>query len=108
LRKIGEKQEHGNQDGIINWNNNYMGNKEICVFCTNPIIKGRKIVRNEYAWAFPTNIPIVPGHVLICPIRCVADFNDLTPEEVSAIFDLQKRLKKSLQKTFSTDGFYYA
>ena len=25
---------------------------------------------------------------------CVADFNDLTKEEVAAIFDLQKKLKK--------------
>lgn len=82
--------------------------KQNCVFCTNPGVKEREIIRNEYAWAFPTNIPIVPGHVLICPIRCVDNFNDLTGEEVVAIFDLQKKLKKSLQKTFSAEGFNYA
>jgi diadenosine tetraphosphate (Ap4A) HIT family hydrolase len=84
-----------------------MNNKN-CVFYTNPGVKEREIIRNEYAWAFPTNIPIVPGHILICPIRCVADFNDLTKEEVSAIFDLQKILKASLQKAFNAEGFNYA
>ncbi|MBI3888535.1 HIT domain-containing protein [Candidatus Nomurabacteria bacterium] len=85
-----------------------MENKKICVFCTNPGVKEREIIRNELAWAFPTNIPIVPGHVLICPIRCVDDFNDLTQEEVLAIFDLQKKLKKAFKKVFGAEGFNYA
>lgn len=79
-----------------------------CVFCTSPDIKAREITRNELAWAFPTNIPIVPGHILICPIRCVADFNDLTKEEVAAIFDLQKKLKKAFKELLNADGFNYA
>lgn len=82
--------------------------KEICVFCTNPDVKKREIMRNKYAWAFPTNIPIVPGHVLVCPIRCVSNFDDLTSEEVIAIFDLQKKLKNSLNKAFGAEGFNYA
>ena len=85
-----------------------MSKKENCVFCTNSDVKDREIIRNEYAWAFPTNIPIVPGHILICPRRCVDNFNDLTTEEVTAIFDLQKKLKKSLQETFNAEGFNYA
>jgi histidine triad (HIT) family protein len=85
-----------------------MENNKVCVFCTNPGVKEREIIRNELAWAFPTNIPIVPGHVLICPIRCVADFNDLTKEEVAAIFDLQKKLKKTFKKVFGAEGFNYA
>lgn len=85
-----------------------MENKKECVYCTLPEIKEREIVRNELAWAFPTNIPIVPGHVLICPIRCVAKFEDLTEEEVKAIRDLQKRLKDALIKLFGSTGFNYA
>lgn len=85
-----------------------MINKKNCVFCTNPKVKTREIMRNKYAFAFPTNIPIVPGHVLICPIRCVDNFNDLTQEEVAGIFDLQKKLKKALQMAFSARGFNYA
>ena len=85
-----------------------MENKKVCVFCTNPRVKEREIIRNKHAWAFPTNIPIVPGHILICPIRCVADFNDLTKAEVVAIFDLQKKLKKVFKKVFRAEGFNYA
>lgn len=85
-----------------------MNNKKVCAYCTLPDVKDREVVRNELAWAFATNIPIVPGHVLICPIRCVADFNGLTPAEVAAIFDLQKNLKKALHKAFGAEGFNYA
>ncbi len=88
-----------------------MGNQMInenCVYCTNTEVKSREIIRNEYAWAFPTNIPIVPGHILISPIRCVAKFEDLTPEEVSAIFDLREKLRASLIKSFDAEGFNYA
>ncbi|OGZ54546.1 MAG: hypothetical protein A3B25_02480 [Candidatus Ryanbacteria bacterium RIFCSPLOWO2_01_FULL_48_26] len=67
-----------------------------------------EIARNKFAWAFPTNIPIVPGHVLICPIRCVPTFEELTEEERKAIFDLQTKLKKALTKLFGAEGFNQA
>ncbi len=79
-----------------------------CVFCELPKIKEREIARNKFAWAFLTNIPIVPGHALICPIRCVSSFEDLTSEEKSAIFDLQTKLKKTLTKLFGAEGFHEA
>jgi histidine triad (HIT) family protein len=82
--------------------------KENCAYCSNSEVKSREIIRNEYAWAFPTNIPIVPGHILICPIRCVANFEDLTKEEISAIFDLRDKLRKALINAFGAEGFNYA
>jgi histidine triad (HIT) family protein len=79
-----------------------------CAFCEIVANKDREIVRNELAWAFPTNIPIVPGHILVVPVRCVATFEELTKEEISAIFDLVKQLKDSLKKVFQAEGFNYA
>lgn len=79
-----------------------------CVFCSLPEIKAREIARNKYAWVFPTNIPIVPGHLLIAPIRCVATFDELSPEEVKAIFYLRKKMAKVLRKVFGAEGFNYA
>ncbi len=79
-----------------------------CAFCTIPEIKARTIIENKYAWAFPTNIPIVPGHVLISPKRCVATFEDMTKEEQSAVFSLQSKLKTALKKTFTAEGFNIA
>ncbi len=79
-----------------------------CAYCSIPEIKARTIAENKYAWAFPTNIPIVPGHILIAPKRCVAKFEDMTKTEVAAIFDLLQILKTALQKTFKPEGFNFA
>ena len=79
-----------------------------CVYCELPEIKEREITRNDFAWAFLTNIPIVPGHVLITPIRCVATFEELTEDEKKAIFDLQTKLKKAFVKLFGAEGFNVA
>lgn len=79
-----------------------------CPYCEIPDIRNREIIRNELAWAFPTNIPIVPGHVLVAPIRCVATFEELTKDEIKAIFDLREKLKIALTKIFKTEGFNYA
>lgn len=81
---------------------------KICVYCTKPEIKARTIVKNELAFAFPTYIPITPGHTLICPIRCVATVDELTVDELLAIFDLRKKLRQALTKVFDIDGFNYA
>lgn len=84
--------------------------KEIrCVFCELPEIKNRGlIVQNNLAWAFPTNIPIVPGHLLIVPNRCVAKVEDLTASELTAIFELVFKLKPVLAKLFGATGFNFA
>ncbi|OGF21406.1 hypothetical protein A2316_03745 [Candidatus Falkowbacteria bacterium RIFOXYB2_FULL_38_15] len=73
-----------------------------------PEIKNRIIITNKLAFAFPTNIPIVPGHLLICPKRRVATIDELTGAELLALFDLTRILKKSLIKTFNAEGFNYA
>ena len=79
-----------------------------CPYCEIPEVQKRAIIRNGLAWAFPTNIPIVPGHVLIAPVRCVALFEDLTTAEKQAIFDLRDQVKKALVKAFGAEGFNYA
>jgi histidine triad (HIT) family protein len=79
-----------------------------CTYCTNIEIKARRIVENEYAYAFPTNIPIVPGHTLVCPKRCVAKFDELTIEELNAIRELTLQVTRALTKTFEAEGFNFA
>ncbi len=82
--------------------------KSKCVFCELPEIKARTVIENKLAWAFLTNIPITPGHILISPIRCVATFDELTDEEVLAIFELRKKLVPILKKLFGAEGFHFA
>lgn len=79
-----------------------------CIYCSNADIKARKIIGNRSAWAFPTNIPIVPGHILIIPKRCIAKYESLTQREKSAIEELRIKIIKALKKVFKAEGFNYA
>jgi diadenosine tetraphosphate (Ap4A) HIT family hydrolase len=79
-----------------------------CAYCEIPEIKERTIARNDWAWAFPTNIPITPGHTLISPKRCVAKYEDLTAEEKDAIEDLRIKICESLKRSFGAEGFNFA
>lgn len=83
-------------------------NQKACVYCSNIDVKNRKIISNNLAWVFPTNIPIVPGHVLIAPKRCVARFEDLTSKEKKSIEELRVKIIKALRKAFKAEGFNYA
>lgn len=79
-----------------------------CVYCTLPEIKERTIVENQLARAFPTNIPITPGHVLVIPKRHVAKYDDLTTEEKLAIEELRIKLVVALKQLFQAEGFHFA
>lgn len=79
-----------------------------CVYCELPEIKQRGSIQNNLAWAFPTNIPVVPGHMLICPIRHVTKYEELTSEEKIAIENLREKLVPALTKLFEAEGFNYA
>ncbi len=79
-----------------------------CAFCELDVIKKREIVSNNLAWAFPTNIPIVPGHILIAPRRCVASYEGLTENEKAAIEKLRVKICNALKKLFDAEGFNFA
>jgi len=80
-----------------------------CAFCTAPDITNvRLIIRNDLVQAFPTNIPITPGHTIICPVRHVEKFEELTDGEKGAILELASKIKKALKELFGAEGFHYA
>ena len=79
-----------------------------CVFCENPDIRVRTIIENDEAFVFPTNIPIVPGHVLISPKRHVKSYEELTSSEKNAIEKLRVQMHGALIKAFQAEGFNYA
>lgn len=78
---------------------------KLCVYCTMPEIRNREIVGNDLAWAFPTNIPITPGHTLVSPRRCVRTLAELTSEERLAIMNLSDTIMSALRKTHGAEGF---
>ena len=87
---------------IINQSNN-------CPFCIVDAIEKQRIIYGDALLkVFPTNIPIVPGHVLICPTRHVSKIDDLKDEELLAVRDFIVRLKTVLRKVFGAEGFNFA
>lgn len=82
-----------------------MTSQKSCVYCTLPEIKKRMVVENELAWAFPTNIPITEGHILVAPKRCVAKLDELTNEERLSVLSLADTMMFTLKKAYSVEGF---
>lgn len=73
-----------------------------------PRIKERVVARNPLAFSFLSHMPIVPGHVLICPIRVVSSSEDLRLEEWQAILDLKSQVCRALKQAFQAEGFNFA
>lgn len=76
-----------------------------CIYCTIPEIKKRMIIDNKLAWAFPTNIPITKGHILIAPKSCIRSLRELSIEERLAIFELADKVMDALRKLYKSEGF---
>jgi diadenosine tetraphosphate (Ap4A) HIT family hydrolase len=81
---------------------------DACPFCNDPAIEERTIVRNKYVRAFPTNIPIVPMHVLVIPARHVGTIGELSNEEKNALFEMIERLCELFRASFGAEGFNVA
>ena len=81
---------------------------EKCVFCELPEIKEREIASNNLARAFLTNRPIVSGHTLVIPIRCVQRYEELTKNEKEAIEGLRNNITNALKKSFNAEGFNFS
>ena len=79
-----------------------------CPFCNPKNVSVRIIYKDNLVMAFPTNIPIIPGHILICPVRHVSKIDQLSNEELIAIKDLMIRLKSSLIISLNVEGFNVA
>lgn len=79
-----------------------------CFQPDNPGIKERLIACNELAFSFLSHIPIVPGHLIICPVRVVETCEELTLPEWQAILQLKQQVCMSLKKVFGAEGFNFA
>jgi len=108
LPRIGGEPNPGNPAGSMSLNNSSYYYTMRCVYCELPEVKMRQIIENDLAWAFPTNIPITPGHTLIVPKRCVGAYDDLTSEEKVAIEDLRMKIVVALRKLSWAEGFNFA
>ncbi len=75
-----------------------------CLFCNLP--DNLKIqAENDLAFAVFDGFPVNPGHVLVIPKRHVANYFELTKNELSAIQELLFLMKSRVEKEFHPDGF---
>ncbi len=79
-----------------------------CVFCSLPAVRQRFIVATRLSAAFPTNIPIVPGHTILIPRRHIARWDELTPAEQADLEALRQRICAALRHAFGAEGFNFA
>jgi len=52
--------------------------------------------------------PLLPGHVLVCPARRVARFNDLTTSEVTDLFQTVQRVSRMVERVFGASALNIA
>ncbi|XP_020926415.1 bis(5'-adenosyl)-triphosphatase isoform X2 [Sus scrofa] len=56
--------------------------------------------KTELSFALVNRKPVVPGHVLVCPLRPVERFRDLRPDEVADLFQVTQRVGTVVEKHF--------
>lgn len=52
--------------------------------------------------------PLVPGHVLVCPIRRVPRFTDLTPNETADLFLTVRQVSRMIERLYQASSLNIA
>jgi len=79
-----------------------------CPFCRAPgaaAEEGLVFARGEHVFALLNLYPYNSGHVMVCPFRHVADYTDLTDEEVVELAAFTQKSMKVLRTLSGAHGF---
>ena len=76
-----------------------------CIFCEIKKTKSRIILENTYAYAISDQYKVSQGHTLIILKRHVSSLFEASSEELTAIFDLAKKVQKLVSKQYQPDGY---
>lgn len=80
-----------------------MATHDQCIFCN--LSSERIIAENELCLAIRDGFPVTKGHTLIIPKRHVADYFDLTSNEITAMQTMMKEVKCQLDNELHPDGY---
>ncbi|GAA1444778.1 HIT family protein [Leifsonia poae] len=89
--------QHGQQPG-----------HEDCPFCVAPTMSDEDALivhRGTHAFALLNLFPYNSGHVLVCPYRHVALYDEATPEEVAEIGSITQTAMRVIRQVSKNDGF---
>ena len=79
-----------------------------CPFCLAPRMTDEKaliVARGTHAYVLLNLFPYNSGHLLICPYRHVAMYDEATPEEIAEIGSLTQVAMRVLSTVSHCDGF---
>ena len=65
-------------------------------------------LRTPLSFALVNRKPVVPGHVLVCPLRPAERFRDLRPDEVSDLFATAQRVADLVEGHFGATSLTIA
>ncbi|XP_072522208.1 bis(5'-adenosyl)-triphosphatase isoform X2 [Salminus brasiliensis] len=73
------------------------------------VIKATAVfLRTELTFALVNRKPVVPGHVLVCPLRPVERFRDLRPDEVADLFTTTQRVANIVEQHYKASSLTIA
>jgi len=81
---------------------------EGCPFCVAPGLTGDEglvFARGTHVFGVMNLYPYNSGHVMFCPYRHVADYSDLTVEEVAELGSMTQRAMTVLRQVSGAQGF---
>jgi ATP adenylyltransferase len=82
---------------------------ERCIFCAgaSPDAEGaeRVIERGDRCFTMLNAFPYAPGHVMVAPLRHVAELDGLADDELLEMMQLARRAISALRTAMSPDGF---
>ena len=78
-----------------------MGSTKDCPFCD----VHEPVISNRLAYVTYDSYPVSNGHLLIIPVRHVADYFDMTPAEQTAVMELVGQGKALLDQKLKPDGY---
>ncbi|VDP11299.1 unnamed protein product [Onchocerca flexuosa] len=98
VRKLQPVFDHRRSDlyTLIAVQKNEIGN-EVYMFGNNSIPAEHVFYRSTYTFCFVNRNPVLPGHVLVCPIRNVERLTKLSHAETSDLFITAKRIQAMLE-----------
>jgi ATP adenylyltransferase len=81
---------------------------EDCPFCVAPTMSDEDaliVARGRYAYVLLNLFPYNSGHILVCPYRHIAMYDEATPEEVAEIGSLSQTAMRVIRTVSKNDGF---
>ncbi len=83
--------------------------KDTCILCDKLEEKdgtGNLVLkRSEYSFVIMNKFPYNPGHLMVCPLRHIANVEELTPEEMSDLFQQIQVSVKVIKRVLAPHGY---